>query len=92
MTSDIYIVVKGRITVEGDNDAKTRSKNLIFKNCTPFRSCILKINNTFIKWSSRENLLAYKKAKNICNSLNKKVKKDYFKKAMPDGVRSNRKF
>ena len=36
--------------------------------------------------------MAYKKAKNICNSLNKKAKKDYFRKAMPDGVRSNRKF
>ena len=90
--SDIYIVVKGRITVEGDNDAKTKSKNLFFKNNAPFRWCILKINNAFIKWSSHENVLAYKKAKNICNSLNKKAKKDYFRKAMPDGVRSNRKF
>ena len=36
--SDAYIVVKGRITVEGDNDDKTRNKKLIFKNNTPFRS------------------------------------------------------
>ena len=36
--------------------------------------------------------MAYKKAKNICNSLNKKPKKDYFKKATADGVVSNRKF
>ena len=37
-------------------------------------------------------ILAYKKAKNICNSLNKKAKKDYFKKATADGVMSNRKW
>ena len=29
--SDAYIVVKGTITAEGDNDAKTRNKKLIFK-------------------------------------------------------------
>ena len=46
--SDAYIVVKGRITVEGDNDDKTRNKKLIFKNNAPVRSCISKINNTFI--------------------------------------------
>ena len=46
--SDTSIVVKGTITVEGDNDAKTRNKNLIFKNNAPFRSCLSKINNTFI--------------------------------------------
>ena len=44
--SDPFVAVKG--TVEGDNDAKTRNKKLIFKNNTPFRSCIWKINNTFI--------------------------------------------
>ena len=45
---DAYIVVKGRVTVEGDNDDKTRNKKLIFKNNAPFRSCISKINNNFI--------------------------------------------
>ena len=34
--SDAYIVVKGRITVEGDNNAKTRKKKVIFKNNAPF--------------------------------------------------------
>ena len=38
--SHAYIVVKGRITVEGDNDDKKRNKKLIFKNNAPFRSCI----------------------------------------------------
>ena len=47
--SDAYIVVKGTITVERDNDDKTRNKKLILKNNAPFRSCISKINNTFIE-------------------------------------------
>ena len=46
--SDAYIVVKGRITVEGDNDTKTRNIKLISKNNASFRSCISKINNTFV--------------------------------------------
>ena len=46
--SDAYIVLKGRITVEGDNDNTTRNKKLIFKNNAPFKSCISKINNVFI--------------------------------------------
>ena len=46
--SDAYIFVKGRITVEGDNDDKIRNQKLIFKNNAPFRSSISKINNTFI--------------------------------------------
>ena len=45
---DAYIVVKETITVEGYNNSKKRNKKLIFKNNTPFRSCISKINNTFI--------------------------------------------
>ena len=36
--------------------------------------------------------MAYKTVKNICNSLNKKAKMNYFKKAAADGVMSNRKF
>ena len=43
-----YVVVKERITVEGDNDAKTRNKKLFFKDNAPFRLYISKINNTFI--------------------------------------------
>ena len=46
--NDAYIAVNGTITVERNNVAKTRNKNLIFKNNTPFRSCKSKISNTFI--------------------------------------------
>ena len=46
--SDAYIVGKGTATVEGDDDDKKRNKKLTFKNNAPFRSCISKINNTFI--------------------------------------------
>ena len=42
--SDAYIVVKGDITLEGDNDANKRNKNLAFKNNAQFINCISKIN------------------------------------------------
>ena len=51
-----------------------------------------RLKNKYLKWPSRENLLAYKKVKNICNYLNKKVKKNYLKKATADGVMSYKKF
>ena len=51
-----------------------------------------RFKNKYLKWPSLENLLAYKKANNICNSLHKKAKKVYFKKATADGVVSDRKF
>ena len=45
--SDAYIVMKGRKSVKGTNNANTRNKKLNFKNNAPFRSCISKINDTF---------------------------------------------
>ena len=38
--SDANIVVKGKITVEGDNSNKKINKKLTFKNNVPFRSLI----------------------------------------------------
>ena len=46
--SDVYIVVKGRITITGTHHANRRNKKLIFKNKAPFRSSISKINSTFV--------------------------------------------
>ena len=46
--SDRYIVAKGRIRVRGTNPANRINKKLVFKNNGLFRSCISKINNTFI--------------------------------------------
>ena len=46
--SDAYIVVKGDITLEGDNDANKQNKNLAFKNNAPFINCISKINGVQI--------------------------------------------
>ena len=40
--------MKGTVTVERDDDDKAKNKKLIFKNNVLFRSCISKINNTFI--------------------------------------------
>ena len=42
--NDANIVVKGDITLEGDNDANKRNENLTFKNNAAIISCILKIN------------------------------------------------
>ena len=38
--SNAYIFVKGIITVTSTNNADRRNKKLIFKNNSPFRSCI----------------------------------------------------
>ena len=44
-----HIVVKGRITAEGDNPINRKSKKLAFKNIVPFISSISKINCTFLE-------------------------------------------
>ena len=46
--SDTYTVEKGRICLIGTNKTNRRNEKLIFKNNASFRSCISKINNTFI--------------------------------------------
>ena len=45
--------MKGRITVEGDNNAK---KKLTFKNNAPFRSRISKINNSLLEYSNHYSI------------------------------------
>ena len=52
----------------------------------------LKAKNRYVKWPSRVNFLAFKKAKNKCTSINKKAKKDYFKEATKCGVMTNKEF
>ena len=51
-----------------------------------------KVQNSYVKWPSRENFVAYKKAKNEFNSLTRKAKRKFFKKATKSGVMSNRTF
>ena len=46
--------MKGDITLEGDNDANKRNKNLAFKNNAPFINCISKING--VKIDNAEDL------------------------------------
>ena len=46
--SDVYVVVKGRISIKGTNDANKKNKKLTFKNNVPFSWCISKINNTSV--------------------------------------------
>ena len=51
-----------------------------------------RFKNKYLKWPSRENFLAYKKAKNLCNSLYKKTKKTYFDKDTENGIMGSKKF
>ena len=53
--SDVYIVVKGRINVEGSASNNRANKILTLANNTPNKLCISKINNTFI--DSAEDLI-----------------------------------
>ena len=51
-----------------------------------------KAKKQYVKQPSRENDLAFEKAKNRCTSVNKKAKKDYFKEAAKYGVMTNKYF
>ena len=50
--SDVYILVKGTISVNNTAAqgaaANSNNKKIIFKNCAPFTNCISEINNTQI--------------------------------------------
>ena len=65
--SDAYIVVKGDITLEGDNDANKRNKNLAFKNNAPFINCISKING--VKIDNPEDLDVVMPMYNFLNTV-----------------------
>ena len=45
-----------------------------------------KFKKRYLKWSSRETLLAYRKAKNLFNCLNQEAKKTYFEKVTENGI------
>ena len=52
--ADVYILVKGKVTVIGAGDdagarqGDERDKGVIFKNCASFTKCISRINGTYI--------------------------------------------
>ena len=52
----------------------------------------LRYKNRYLKWPPRENFLSYKKAKNLCNSLKRKVKKTYFEKTSENRIMGGKKF
>ena len=63
--------------------SKDLSKTIMIKS---------KAKKQYVKWSSRENYLVFKKAKNKCTSINKRAKKGYFKVATKYGVLKNNEF
>ena len=44
--SDVYIHVKGTISIPNIATPSNSNKKAIFKNCDPFTKCISEINNT----------------------------------------------
>ena len=56
--SDAYVAVKGEIVVKGGNRTNRRNKMFIFKKNAPFRSCILKVNNTFIASADLDTVMS----------------------------------
>ena len=44
-----------------------------------------KVKHSYVKWPSPENFVAYKKAKNKCNSLTRKPKRKFFREATESG-------
>ena len=52
--SEVYILVKGTITVPNTGTAATpnnKNKKVIFKNCAPFTDCVSEINNKGIDYA-----------------------------------------
>ena len=60
--SDAYIVVKGTtdLLALAANEIDKAQKNVAFKNNTPFRSCISKINSTLIGNVECQCMISYK--------------------------------
>ena len=57
-----------------------------------YQKCKCILVNKYQKWPSRENPLALKDAKKLCNKLTKSVKKAYFRKMAREGFANNKAF
>ena len=84
--------MKGKITVEGDDDDKKRNKKLAFKNNSRFRSWISNIFNTFI--DNEEDLDIVMPMYNVLEySDNCSIKSgsfwDYYRDAIKDNENEN---
>ena len=51
-----------------------------------------KTRNKYMKWPSRENFLATKRAKNYCNNLTRTTKKNFFQRVTESSLANNKKF
>ena len=51
-----------------------------------------KIRSKYIKWPSRENILAVTRAKNYRNNLTRTTKKNFFQRVTKNGFANNKKF
>ena len=81
-----------------DKNARLKTKR-VRGNQSPFMTKELskavmnksKTRNKHIKWSSRENFLAMKRAKNYCNNLTRTTKKNFFQRVTKSGFANNKK-
>ena len=51
-----------------------------------------KLRSRYTKWPSRENFLVFKKKKNYCHNLSKKIKRNYFTKIASKGETGSKDF
>ena len=81
--SDIFRTILGVRDNQAKFMMKEVSKSIMNKS---------RFKNSYLKWPSRENFLAYKKGKNFCDSLSKKANKTYFEKATENRIMGSKKF
>ena len=82
-----------------DKHAPLKTKR-VRRNQSPFMTKELskvvmnksKTRNKYIKWLSRENALAIKRAKSYCNNLTRTTKKNFFQRVAKRGFANNKKF
>ena len=89
---DTYIIVKGKITVEGDDGDKNGNKELAFEKNAPFISCISKTNNKFISNSETLDIVMsmYNLLENSNNySMTSESLRNYYRDEINDDENEN---
>ena len=85
MVLDKHASIKKKIVRGNETPFMTKELNKAIMN----RS---KLQNRYTKCPFRKNFLVFKKQKNICKNLNKKIKRNYFSKITSNGVMGNKQF
>ena len=97
--SEKYDLVSTQVSELLDKHAPLKRRKVRGNN-KPFvtkelRSAIMnrsRLRNKYNKWKSRENYIAYRQAKRLCDTLCENAKIQYFKNATSNGVMTNKDF